>query len=211
MSAARALMRPYAGRADVQRLVDFLVVCRAAEPRGDYPHIGDLLWSSRDPALDPERNVLLWETADRRDRNLIGFTKVAPPSVLWIIRPDWKITNLPRRGFDWGMTRLQEIAVQRGEPLRVEAQARDDNGEKIAFLEREGFIRSDRYSVELVRSLDGPSQPPQLPPDFRMRSGPEAHEVDDYVSMHRDAWGPRSTYSAAVHEHMAATRGTGAS
>jgi ribosomal protein S18 acetylase RimI-like enzyme len=105
------------------------------------------------------------------------------------------------------MIRLQESAVKRGEPTRVEAQARDDNAEKIAFLEREGFLRSDRYFVELVNALDGPLQQPHLPPGFRMRSGPEAHEVDDYASMHRDAWGPRSTYTAAVHEHIASNPG----
>jgi ribosomal protein S18 acetylase RimI-like enzyme len=91
--------------------------------------------------------------------------------------------------------------------MRVQVQARDDNGEKIAFLESQGFVRSDRYFVELVRALADPLQAPELPTGFQMRSGPKRHEVDEYVAMHRDAWGPSSTYTAAVHEQIVSNPG----
>jgi GNAT superfamily N-acetyltransferase len=185
-------------------LVDLLVLCRASASRGDYPHIGDLLWSFRHPTLDPERNVSLWVAANR---SLVGFTKVDPPSLLWICHPNWRTTPLPKQLFDWGTARIQKIAGERGEPMRVRAQARDDNAEKIAFLKSEGFVRSEDYFVELVRALADPLQAPELPTGFRMRSGPEPHEVDEYVAMHRDAWGPSSTYTASVYKQIVSNPG----
>lgn len=191
--------RAYADRRDLRRLAAFLMACRAADPRGDYEHVGDLLWGFRHATLDPEHNVRLWETPDA---GLVGFAKVEPPGLLWQLHPRHRDGRLRARLFAWGMTRLQGLARGRGVPAQARVHVREDNVATIAFLEQRGFVRADRHLVELVRSLDETIPPPALPAGFDVRGGPGEDETEAYAAMHRDAWGPTSTYTAAVHRRL---------
>src|SRR3712207_6328224 len=51
--------RPYRG-GDLPRLLAFLTDRRAADPAGDYEHVGDLQWRMR-LLSEPERWLRLWE------------------------------------------------------------------------------------------------------------------------------------------------------
>jgi ribosomal protein S18 acetylase RimI-like enzyme len=83
---------------------------------------------------------------------------------------------------------------------------RQDNAERIAFLEQHGFHRGEYVEVNMLRSLEEALPPEALPPEalppevspplalpggFRVRSlAGEASEVADRAAAHREVWHP---------------------
>ena len=59
--------RPYR-EGDLLRMLDFLAERRAADPDGDYEHVGDLQWRMRLPG-EPDRSPWLWEDG----HTLVGY------------------------------------------------------------------------------------------------------------------------------------------
>lgn len=192
--------RAYASHTDLRRMIDLLMVCRQAQPTGDYQHVGDLLWGFRRQS-EPERNVRLWE----EEGKLAGFV---------VVDLEWRMVlhqaypeatdDLRRELFDWGTERIRQGTREKGGHPRVSDQAREDNTAKIAFLETEGFTRGDHYFVELLRPLDRPIPVLSLPEGFTIRHLTSEDEIPAYVDMHRDAWSAwaPSSYSAEQHRRL---------
>ena len=68
--------RAYSDKADLERLIRFLVAERKRDPVQRW-HVGDLIWRmfySSD--FDPAQNVRLWE----EDGEVVGFGWLYPPS-----------------------------------------------------------------------------------------------------------------------------------
>ncbi len=189
--------RSYAGPYDLQRILDFLMACRSAEPEGEHEPVGDLLWAFR-RQFEPERNIRLWEEAE----GLVGFAMVDPE---WGMILDQGRSDAPRwlrrELVAWGTERLKQAVGECGGDIEAWVQARENSVAKIAFLEAEGFTRGDSSYVELLRPLDRPVPQPHVPEGFSIRGLAGEWEVPAYVDMHRDAWSvwAPSTYSAEHH------------
>ena len=71
------------------------------------------------------------------------------------------------------------------------AGAREDNPERVTFLERHGFRRSEYSEVNTLRMLDEPIPESALPIGCRVRSvAADARETSDRAAAHREVWQP---------------------
>jgi mycothiol synthase len=170
---------------------------RAQQPDGDHFHVGDLLWTLRRDG-QPERNIGLRE----EDGRLLGFVKVDPQSGELLTEMSPSASDLVQRElFAWGVQRQEEASRCEGANATIWVQVAEDNPARIAFLEANGFTRSDQQYVELLQPLDTPIGPPHLPPGFTVRAFRGEREVEAYVDMHRDAWSVWAPSSYSVEQH----------
>lgn len=197
--------RGYVGPDDLQRMLDAMMAWRQAQPEADYQHVGDLLWAFRRQS-QPERHVRLWEEAG----TLAGFTMIDPAWGMVLHQAHPGATEpLRRELFDWGIERLRRAAHEEGGQMTACDQAREDNVDKIAFLEAEGFTRDDSSNIELLRPLSQPVPSPRLPEGFTVRHLAGEEGVSEYVDMHRDAWSVWGASSYSVEQHLRLMRHPG--
>lgn len=183
-------------------MLDLLAAVRPADRIAAYPSIVDL---HELLALSQVRtNTRLWVDATDRlvafalvdqDRNLLFEVDrhAAPPSI------DAKIVA-------WGVTCVRRAMQESGEPLTLDASCRDDDTERMALLEGNGFVIQASRSLRMARSLTEPVPEPQLPPGFRLRHVAGEQEVEEataLVELHRAAFG---TANMTVEERLAMMR-----
>src|SRR5262249_41014576 len=135
------------------------------------PRAGDLRWYVRpgprgdDAAKAPEhpgtRDTGVRTSVDRPELRTTEVVTTSPRTteVVTTSPRDARDRPLEEELFEWGMERLGEAIRTGGEfggaaPGRVRVPAREDNRERIAFLERLGFKREEAHMVELVLPLD---------------------------------------------------------
>ncbi len=92
----------------------------------------------------------------------------------------------------WGADCVRRQPVEdgeTGEPRTLDASAREDDPDRLAFLRRHGFVQQPVLSLYLERPLDGPIPAPALPPGFTIRPLDGARELEAVVTLHRAAFG----------------------
>jgi mycothiol synthase len=188
--------RSYAGAADLQAMIDLLIAARPAERIADYPSVIDLremLGTS-----EVRANTRLWEGADGR---LAGFAIVRTTygSLLFEVAP-WAIdSDIAAQMIVWGEERVRSAEQEPNEPMGLRTSSRDDNTERMALLERYGFVRQDEHTLHMVRPLSGPIPAPWVPEGFVIRHVEGEHEVEALVALHRAAFG---TWNLSVEARL---------
>jgi len=191
--------RGYLGDTDLQSMIDLLLTLRAPDRVTDYPSSADLRELLM---MKLVRNATrLWVNADNR---LIAFALVDPYNNLrWEIDPRAASCGLESEMVTWGVACRRRMPVDDGKSRTLDASCREDDIERIAFLERHGFIQQPLRSLHLERPLNEPISPPQLPPGFVLRSVTGEHEADALTALHRSAFG---TEHMTVDERLAMMR-----
>lgn len=184
--------------ADVPAILELVCAARLTGSPSAVLHPGDVQWQLarlRDVAAD----VQVWEG----DAGLAGFavSDSATGEVAWLSRP--RALGLGAAALAWAVGHLRAVGVG-----TAEAMAADDDAGAVAALERHGFVRGERFFVELRRDL-GPAPPPEPPRGFRLATLATAGSAEALVELHRDAWarwGP-SSYSLDAHRRLEAMPG----
>ncbi|MBN2393830.1 MAG: GNAT family N-acetyltransferase [Anaerolineae bacterium] len=184
--------RLYSGTTDLQSMLDLLVAVRPAERVAGYPSAVDLHELLALPAV--QDNTRLWFDAGDR---LVGFALVDHYNNLCF---EYEDPGIEAEVIDWGMQCICRAMQATGEELTLDASCSTDNTERLALLERHGFIREAQYSVHMARSLHEPIPTPQLPAGFSIRHVMGEHEVEALVALHRAAFG---TETMTVEERLA--------
>jgi mycothiol synthase len=198
------MTRPYAGD-DLPRVVDLLVARLAAGRHFDVT-VADLRQVLPRPSTASEQHGRLW--VDRRGE-IVGFGLVWPPSntVLMLVQPSIEKETvqppLAERIVRWVVEHGHEIAREQGKDTRVRFRPYDDDHVLIELIERYGFQPEDWYTLKYRRSLSDAIPEPRLPLQFTLRYVAGEHEVEDYVALHRDAFG---TANMQVEERLAIMR-----
>jgi len=180
-----SIHRAYVGATDLQSMIDLLIAVRPAERIADYPSIVDLRQLLALSGV--QRNTRLWFDADDR---LVGFAFVDHYCNLRFefdrqsAHPD-----MPLEMVNWGVVCVQRAMQESGESLTVDTNCRADDKDRIALLERHGFVMQNVRTLSLARSLDEPIPEPQLAAGFSMRHVAGEPEVDAVVALHRAAFG----------------------
>ena len=187
--------RLYSGVADLQSILDLLVAVRPAERITDFPSVVDLRELLALPVV--RDNTRLWFDADDR---LIGFAFVDHYNNLCFESAD---PGIETEIVDWGGQCIRRAMQATGESLTLYASCCDDHTDRIALLERHGFIRKALCSRHMARSLHDPIPMPQIMESFRIRHVAGEHEVDALVALHRAAFG---TEAMTVEERLAMMR-----
>ena len=186
--------RPYESEPDLRQMQDLLMAARAATDDWRYPHIGVVTFRFFMVAshLNPYEFVRLWH--DRQGR-LVAYALLGEdPSFDCEVAPEYAGAGLEAEALDWAETRLSELrqhgARQWGGPLGT--GARQDNAERITFLEQHGFrYRGEFTEVNMLRSLAEPIPPTVLSPGCQVRPlADDADEIADRMAAYREVWLP---------------------
>jgi len=189
------LQKPYSRGLDFSRLID-LVKARPKQRLTDFPSIPDLqeMLISEDPRL----NIRLWE--DTREK-LIGFTLLEDYKTWAFLVMEVASASparvIERQMIDWGEEIVRNTSRERHSPFPMEVHGNADNREQIASLESLGFERVPGGVLSLSRSLAEPIPDPCLPPGFVIRPSAGEQEAEEWVRLHRLAWGTENMTVAA--------------
>ena len=201
-------MRPYAGAADLQRILDLKRACTTPENRYDAPTPSELrallaplpqgAAMQRPPWEDEQgraiahlyrramtqQATMLWEEADDR---LLAYALIAPPStaLTFQVHPQAHGSGLEVRILTWAITGAQEQARQRGRTFSLWCRCHEHETERRAFLEGAGFQPHQAGDLRLVRSLDLPLPAAHLPGDCILRGGVHGEELEQYQELHQ--------------------------
>lgn len=207
--------RPYAGESDLALLIDFARNCTAERwPRRTPWHVGDVAWQLLgSTGFDPFANIRLWFDGG----SVVGLGWFEPPlNVVFEIRPVVSDQDaLTNEILDWAEERRRELARPApGEIARAYAMLGDDtlattalesDHQRLALLERRGYVGGDRDNVHFRQSLAGPIPEPPLEPGMRLRHATDA-DIEARAELHRAAWsvwGP-STFSVETYRRLRA-------
>jgi mycothiol synthase len=188
--------RPYANESDLLAMLDLLQRCRAAGQIVTWPTIADLREVCHPSRTDWSKQ--LWLDSEEK---LIGFALMQQEYLCFYAHPPFQNNGLESQILAWAIERCRALEL---EPTEVRCQAREDDCDRIAFLESHGFTSHNILTIHLERSLREPIPQPQLPPGFTLRPLAGEHEVEEYVALHREAFG---TNYLTVEARLAFMRG----
>jgi GNAT superfamily N-acetyltransferase len=164
-------------------------VIRRAETDGDiaaYVATWAAAWPGEDPISadwvrdrvrdEPERRYLLAEV----DGKVVGTGVVgrssqsdARPTLVGVL-PGWRRRGLGSALMDWCLGYAREL-----EAARVLAFVREDDTESRGFLERRGFVVTDRL-VSLALDLEPDPQPAMVPPGIEIQELDQTRLAEAY-------------------------------
>ena len=169
-------MRPYAGAADLQRILDLKRACTTPENLYDTPTLSELRAllaplpqdpaAARPPWEDEQGRVIghlrrrartqqatmLWVEADGR---LLAYALMAPPSTVltFQVHPQARGSGLEAQILAWAMARVQEQTRRRGRTFSLWCHCHDSETERRALLEEAGFKPLPARDLRLARSM----------------------------------------------------------
>ncbi len=167
--------------ADVQRMIALVHAFPAK-----HPHCIDLPYRLCSPSVDVPKDVRLWE--NDHDALLAWAVWQQPWITLdYAVQPEAPSETGPAI-IAWAVERFREMARGHGRILDYFIDAREDDTDRIALLERNGFARADWHLLHFARPLDAPVSAPTFPAGFTIRHLAGADDLRGYVDLHRAAF-----------------------
>jgi mycothiol synthase len=183
--------------------MNFVTICRALDPLGNYLHIGDLQWWCRDGSLDDQQNWHFWS---QESGEVLALGLIDGNEIVCLLHPNFRTHERYLTVRQWALQRLKERARQQGESqYEVREEAADDDPEAASFLEREGYERQEMYYHLYHRSLLESVPAPVLPEGFTIRSVAGSAEAEMRAALQRDAFFPggSKTYEEGTLRQLA--------
>jgi mycothiol synthase len=176
-------MRPPMGQSDLQRMYDLAL----AFPEAAF-HVVDLPYRLCSPSAQMLENVRLWEDAQGR---LLGFAIAQLPwlTVDYVVHPSAREAGVEQAILNWALERWPHFMAERGLNYSLFLEVREDQPERIALLERLGFVRDEWYMLHLAQPLNDLLPTVQPPAGFTIRPLAGEEEAASYVALHRTAFG----------------------
>lgn len=157
-----------------------------AFPENNF-HVIDFPYRLCSFSLEDERNVAIWEDDSG---NVVAFAIWQVPFAVldYSFHPALKEQDIERRILTWAMERFRQVAQDVGRPLNYYVDVREEQTERRALLQQEGFAQDDWHVLHMTRPLAQPVSPQMLPSSFVIRPLAGEHEVEAYVALHRAAF-----------------------
>ncbi len=185
--------RLYESEHDLQQMYALLMEARSRTDDWRYWHVGELAFGFFMVAchLDPREHIRLWHNAEG---TLVGYAILGEdPSFDCQVLPEYEWSGIEAEAMAWAEARLVELRTRDAKRWSsgMVAGARQDNAERIAFLEQHGFRRSEYAEVNTLRSLDEPIPESALPIGCHVRAvAADAKEISDHAAAQREVWQP---------------------
>jgi ribosomal protein S18 acetylase RimI-like enzyme len=182
----------YRADEDLQHMLDMLVEARSRTDDWRYAHVGELLFSFFMVAchLDPREHIRLWHDGDR----LAGYALLGEdPSFDFQVLPEYEWRGIEAEAMAWAESRLAELRSRDARRWggHIVSGARQDNAERVAFLEQHGFRPGGPFSeVNMIRSLDGPIPEAVVPAGCQVRAVAGAGDIPNRAAAQREVWQP---------------------
>jgi len=201
-------MRPYAGAADLQRILDLKRTCTTPENIYDTPIFSELRALLAPLPQDPaagrppwedeqgraighlhrralaQQATMLWEENDDR---LLAYALVASPStaLTFQVHPQARDSGLETQILTWAITGAQEQARRRGGAFSLWCRCHEHETGRRALLEEAGFTPLPARDLRLVCALDISLPVAHPPAGFVFRGGVHGEELEPYQELHQ--------------------------
>ncbi len=174
--------RLYKDEKDFQIIIDLLNRIRPADRINEFPAKTNI---EENLAVEEVRaNTKLWFDGDQP----IGWAYVDDShNLLWELEKRYTET-VGAEMVAWGMDSIRKT-LGADETSTLDASCREDNLERLAFINQHGFHQIDVVSVGMKRNLFEPIAMPELPTGFSIRAVKGTEEAEAVASTHRSAFG----------------------
>jgi mycothiol synthase len=191
--------RQYESERDLQQMHDMLMEARERTSDWRYPHIGEMLWNffMVDCHLKPGEFIRIWHDLSGK---LIAYAILGEdPSFDCQVLPEYEWTGIEEQALTWVEARLSELRKFDSKTWggKLVSGARQDDANRLAFLEQHGFKYSGEFAeVNMIRSLGIPIPDTSLPSGFRVCAFTEIHEhinsavIINRAGIQREVWHP---------------------
>jgi mycothiol synthase len=185
--------RLYETESDLLQMQALLLEARSRTDDWHYAHVGELMFAFFMVTchLDPREHIRLWHDDEA---NLVAYALLGEdPSFDCQVLPEYEWSGIEAEALAWAEARVTELcrrdAQQWGGDLV--SGARQDDAQRIAFLEQHGFRYNGRFAeVNMLRSLAEPIPEPALPGGCQVRAVADAGEISNRAAAHREVWQP---------------------
>jgi len=179
--------RPYQTEADLNAMLDLLHQCRGAGQIIVWPTVIELREICHPLRVDWEKHLWLDET-----EKLIDFAMMhrESGSLYFYVQPQFQNGEIESQILAWALEQRRGLEP---DPATLRCQVREDDLLRIEFLKSHGFTPHELLTLRFARPLHEPIPQPQLPPGFTLRHLAGEQEVEEYVALHREAFG--TTYA----------------
>ena len=191
---ARSLpSRYYEGEHDLLQMQGLLMEARSRSDDWHYCHVGELLFAFFMVAchLNPREHIRLWHDDEG---NLVGYAILGEgPSFDWQVLPEHEWSGIEVEAMAWVETCLTELRSRDAQAWSgsMVSGSRQDNAERVAFLERHGFrYCGDFAEVNMLRSLADPLPARGPPRGFHAPPFAGADELASRAAAQREVWQP---------------------
>jgi mycothiol synthase len=185
--------RLYETESDLRQMQDLLMEARSRTDDWRYAHVGELMWGFFMVLchLNPQEQIRLWH--DRQGRLVAYAILGEDPSFDCQVLPAYEWCGIEAEALAWAEARIRELRARGAERLsgQLVSGARQDDANRIAFLEQHGFRYSGKFAeVNMLRPLDEPIPEPTVSPGCQVRALAETGETSDRAGAVRDVWLP---------------------
>jgi hypothetical protein len=162
--------RFYKTEHDLQQMQGLLMEARSRTDDWHYWHVGELIFGFFMVAchLNPQEHIRLWHDDEGK---LVGYAVLGEdPSFDCQVVPEYEWLGVETEALAWAETRLAELRKRdaRRWSGKLISGARQDDAERIGFLEQHGFLLcGDFAEVNMLCSLDEPIPDSVLPTGFK--------------------------------------------
>jgi mycothiol synthase len=185
--------RLYETEYDLRQMQDLLMEARSRTNDWRYAHVGELMWGFLMVTchLNPQEHIQLWH--DNRGKLVAYAILGEDPSFDCQVLPEYEWSGIEAEALAWTEMRIRELRKRDVEQWsgHLVSGARQDDVERIAFLEQHGFRYSGEFAeVNMLRSLDEPIPEPVVLPGCQIRALAETGETSNRAGAQRDVWLP---------------------
>lgn len=185
--------RPYQTGDDLVQMLVLLMLARRSTNDWRYWHVGELAFNFFMVAchLDARQHIRLWHDGAGK---LAAFAILGEdPSFDCQVLPEYEWQGIETQALKWLEALLVEKRKTGTQPWNdpLVAWARQDDGRRLSFLERNGFrYRGEFTEVNMLRRLEGPVPAPALPAGYQVRAFSGEAELEEHASVQREVWQP---------------------
>ncbi len=179
--------RPLTNEEDLQHILDLRRTCTTSENVNDYPTVSDLRELLTPATIGKSVLVQLWEYADGTPV-ASGIVHVAFCNLYYFVLPKEQ-GAIESDIISWALHEMRTIGQQQHRPVTLDVSCRENDVRRMTLLDHHGFTRQEELTLHMKRSLAEPVPVPRLPEGFIVRPLQGKQEIEEYVALHRDAFG----------------------
>lgn len=200
--------RLYASEEDLLQMQALLMEGRSQTDDWHYPHVGDLIfWFFMVMChLNPQEFIRLWHDEQGK---LVAYAILGEdPSFDCQVLSEYEWQGIEETALQWAEDR--RAALCKADSIHwggnFVSGARQDNPQRISFLEQHGFKAGAYTEVNMICALDGYIADAVAPAGYLVRSVAEVGELSTRAAAQREVWHPYTVGNVGDEDYAAFMR-----
>ncbi len=198
--------RSYNDATDLEPVLGVLSATVNQRALAEYPSVEDMREKLLLSTTHTAENVRIWQ-ADPDQTVGFALFQLGYNNLLFFTRPGLaEEAEIQSQMIAWGVERMQAMNRVNGTSETLDTFVRTDDAARLRLIERHGFKPLNTQTYRMSRSLLDPIPEPTLPPGFTLHTLAGEHEIDQFVALHREAFG---TQHATAEQNLFFMRSEG--